>query len=442
MRSSRWLLIFRMLIFILIFVLFAQALSFALAPAQSYTRLSWHDFYAQKELDVIYVGASHALHGIDPTVVDEQLGINSFNMASNSQKAMDGYYVVKEMYRHHTPGTVVIEVTYAMYTKFNGYDNPLSSMIVHDYMKLSPVKLAYFADAFTSEDWANVLLKPYRYKNNFTWTQMRENLSLKLSKAYFNYDPVVGAHENEIYAGKGFVKNLTAVQTGNVGRVSPYKWEAKLINYDELSYLEQTIALCKQKGSEVILVSTPTPKASLLAMGNYGEAETFFADFAKEQQVPYFNFNLAKDDYYMREDSHYYDANHLNEAGAACFSQTLAALLADTQKAAQMQTAHFYESFTQMEADMQTVNGVYLQMQKTGEKIQITPKAYAGPTVVVEYEILYKVDDGAYKVLSEYGEVATAEVAMEKGKTYVVRVNARTKGSKAAFEQYDVAEVK
>lgn len=137
---------------------------------------------------------------------------------------------------------------------------------------------AYFVTKFA------VILKYNTDKNNFTWGQMSEKLSLKLHKNYFDYDLMVGTHEDEVYAGKGFVKNQTAVQTGNAGRVSPYKWEDKLVNYDELAYLEKTIALCKGKGSEVVLISTPTPKASLLAMGNYENVQAFFTDFAKQQQ--------------------------------------------------------------------------------------------------------------------------------------------------------------
>ena len=72
----------------------------------------------------------------------------------------------------------------------------------------------------------------------------------------------------------------------------------------------------------------------------------------------------------------------------------------------------------------------------------MTAKAYAGSAVEVEYEIRYKVDGGPYQTLSEYSATATAKIPIEKEKTYIVRVNARAKGCLAAFEQYDVQEIK
>ena len=121
MRSFKLRFLGRAAAFLLVLFIVFLAMDFLLVPAQSFTRLSLHEFYEQEALDTVFLGASHPLHGIDPVVIDDALGTKSFNLSSNSQKAMDSYYLLEEVYRYHTPQTVVLEVTYAMYTTYSGY---------------------------------------------------------------------------------------------------------------------------------------------------------------------------------------------------------------------------------------------------------------------------------------------------------------------------------
>ena len=52
---------------------------------QSYTRLMMHEFYGQKNIDVLFVGSSHCYAALDPSVTDEAFAANTFNAGSSLQ---------------------------------------------------------------------------------------------------------------------------------------------------------------------------------------------------------------------------------------------------------------------------------------------------------------------------------------------------------------------
>ena len=182
------------------------------------------------------------------------------------------------------------------------------------------------------------------------------------------------------------------------------------------------------------------PKASLLAIGNYEDAHGYFSDLAGELGVEYLDFNLLRDAAYERSDSDYYDSAHLNWTGAQKFSHFLAAVLADPEAFAK--TGALYPSFSEMEADMSSVAGVYCNIGRGEGTVRIAARAYAPKDLPVEYRISVREDDGGYRVLAEYSETSEVEFAPAQGVGYTVRVEARAKGSEEEFEQYYEAEVK
>ena len=405
MRNSKAKAVVGAVVFIFIFVLIASALSYALAPASSLTRLSLHEFYEQEDIDILILGASHPLHGIDSTMLDDLTEKNTYNLASASQKALDSYYLLREAYEESEIETVIIELTYGMYTKFSGYDNPLSSMILFDYMKASANKAAYFWDAFAPEDWLEAILPAYRYREELP--EMFVNLKTKLSPEYMAFDEAAGSYADEVYRGKGFAAGLDAFEDGNMGRVSPYKWDKTIINEEELGYLEKMISLCREKGSRVILLSMPMPYATLLQIGNYDEVHTFFADFAAEKGLPYFDLNLLSESAFARTDDLYYDSTHLNETGAKAITPIIAKIIAGNMPS-------LADHFSEMEAQL-GLESVYLQVTKIGDRADVSAKVICGAAAEAEYRIAIKRADGTEEILTDFAEVAKTSFKFKPG---------------------------
>ncbi|MGI6161988.1 MAG: hypothetical protein ACOYJD_08145 [Christensenellales bacterium] len=440
MRNSKGRFFLKILLFLVIFVLAASMLGFALTPAESFTRLMLNDMYNQNGgIQVALVGASHALYGFDTHVIDAELDTNCFNLGSASQKAIDAYYLLKEMYRNdNKPELVVIELTYAMYTKFSGYDNPTSSMILYDYYRPGVNKLEYLGAAFDTSDYANLFLKAYRYRSRFP--EIIRTLEKKLTAEYLAYDPAFSSYNDESYVSKGFVFHEGGFKQGGMGRVTPYKWDEKNLNADELGYLDRIIELCRSEGSEVVLISTPLPMATLLTLGNYSNVHTYFAAIAKKHGAQYFDFNLVRAELYARPDTDYFDTNHLNGHGAAAFSTALSKVLAQ-YCAGENMTNWFYSDYGSMERDYNRIANVYLQTKKDNGSVILTAKAYYGSGVSPEYRFSYrKAVTGEYIVFQDYSAEVTAVLALDGLTAIDVRVEARAKGGADVVYSYATIE--
>ena len=72
----------------------------------------WDSFYQipKNTLDIVFLGSSHSYTTYYPEMVDNELKINSFNMASNSQCIDQLYFNLKEILKYQKPKIVYIEL--------------------------------------------------------------------------------------------------------------------------------------------------------------------------------------------------------------------------------------------------------------------------------------------------------------------------------------------
>lgn len=70
-------------VFIVIFFLITNVLAFLIRDESSaYTRIWMHELFTEKNVDILYCGASHVSHGITPKVADKIWGKNNFSTGS------------------------------------------------------------------------------------------------------------------------------------------------------------------------------------------------------------------------------------------------------------------------------------------------------------------------------------------------------------------------
>ena len=74
------LLVFKIILFVVVFFLFTLPVAFILKDdVNSYSRVLTHEFYSQKNIDIIFCGASHVSHGIDSRISDLKFDKNTFS---------------------------------------------------------------------------------------------------------------------------------------------------------------------------------------------------------------------------------------------------------------------------------------------------------------------------------------------------------------------------
>ena len=87
-----------------------------------------------------------------------------------------------------------------------------------------------------------------------------------------------------------------------------------------MQYLDKIIALCKQHGTRIILVTTPLSELVTCKCSNLDVFYNWYKEYAYENELEFYDFNLLKEKQDMLPDElAYYDAGHLNDTGADIF---------------------------------------------------------------------------------------------------------------------------
>jgi len=392
-----------------------------------------HEMYGQREnIDVVFLGASHAYRSFDTRILDEQLGMNTFNMGSSSQSVKDSYFLLREMYSHHLPRYCILEMSWARYNIYDFSSNATSSYILYDYFRPSVNKLYYFFSAFNEQTAINAVL-PFRRYPITAPSKYLENIKAKMTKEYFGCSYSVAAYDNEHYAGKGYVYRNKGFSRGNVGKVEPYTWSNLNINNEAVYYFDKIYKLCEENGTELILVTAPVPLASVAAVGNYQEAHEFLDSLAEKYGLVHYDFNLAKKALFENRDEYFYDSGHMSGLGANVFSNKVAGILLSHIKDIDDLNEFFYSDTNELMASVDYVLNVWAESREG----KLNAYSFHGTDVKPEYEFLYRTKESdKYAVIKAYSSIDHIYFDLIPADAYEVRVNARAGGSSGAFEQY------
>ncbi|RKD21937.1 hypothetical protein [Caminicella sporogenes] len=317
--------LFNILIFISIFFLIENFLGECLEPLyrfKFYPEIRWNDFYtSEKEIDLLFLGSSHAYRSFDSEIFDKKLKVNSFNIGSSSQNPIDSYYVLNEVLRYKKPRMVVYEIYWKV---FEGDDfNFISATNNYDFMKFSLNKLRYLMNAFKMNQYLKANLLSIRYHKNWKKPEViKENIK---NKYIHKKLPDVHQKENEeFYKDKGFVASEKVVSIEKLNQKNQFNnYNGYSINEKRFHYFEKVITLCKKNDIELILVTTPLPFNSIKKIYDYEEIHKIFAQKAKEEGIDYLDYNLIDRDQLNFKDQFFKDDNHLNFEGAKLISNHL-----------------------------------------------------------------------------------------------------------------------
>lgn len=338
-----------------------EALRYLLTDdADSYTRLTMHEMYEQENIDVLLLGSSHSYRSLDPAILDEAWGMNTFNGGTSSQQPVAGYYLLKEIGKENNLSRVYMEVYYDLMSGNETWQSPTAAYIISDYMKPSFNRLMFLWDTGGKDYLMHGLVLGRRnWEMLFDFSYWKENLQKKSTADYRNY--VYVSADNEEYAGKGFVYNREMIESGSFAATeafSPVNHEA--VSEENQKYLNKIIDYCRDNGIEVIFYSAPVPDFRLAGCENYDSYVEQMRSFLEKKGVPYYDFNLCRSDYLKMEDSCFKDDNHLNGEGAEIFTRTFARFFSEAEE-----EGVFWDSYEQkLEQERDAVFGVVCEMEK------------------------------------------------------------------------------
>lgn len=343
-KYGKW---FRVIIFIVVFLCINEFLSINLVQS-SVTRLIVHDMKEpnneENSYDCVFFGQSHTTYGVDPQVISQETGMIVDNAAIGGEYARDMYYMALEMYSHYTPKMVVIDVDFGYFINLTDDQNTIVNTLVYNNYPLSYRKFSYALATLPQKEFRAAL---------FPWMNNRDNYYcmegifwLKRTDEYKNYDPkaVTQIEPCDTYKGNGFLYRDRTYERPeeNLG----IWWnEARVDNTISPKYFKKLVELCRSKGSEVVMISSPMAYETMTrqdSYAEYGQAAEYLNNLAKESNITYYNFNLVKKSSYERFSTDYWDADgHMYGDTAQRWSEYLGKFLNKIKNGDNIDTSEF-----------------------------------------------------------------------------------------------------
>lgn len=293
----------------------------------SYTRLTFHEMYEQENIDVLFVGSSHCYRSFIPEILDEELGMNTFNCGTSSQYLDGSNMVIREAARNNDIKHIYLEIYFNAAFSVNKERTDLTqTYIISDYLRPSLDKVQYLLNASTKEYYSNSFFRARRNWNRFFDADYIKDLILKKgTDAYKDYEYTYASQETEWYAGKGYVANNQKVDNWNYFLDDAWvDADFAKISGDWLQALEDIIDFCDKKEIALTLVAAPMPNYLLAGIGNYDEYIRRVQDIIAGTDIRFYDFNLCKEEYFPNTSSLFKDKDHLNCYGAETFSRLFA----------------------------------------------------------------------------------------------------------------------
>ena len=256
-------------------------------------------------VDVLILGSSHTLNGIDAVRLSELCGVNANNFAQSGQVLPQTYYALQEALRYQTPKLVVLDAYKTVQDSL--IDSPATMHHTADNMNPGLPKARMVCDLLPRGERAEYLFNVILYHTR--WKELTE--------ADFA-PPDVSARGTQVLHGS----------------YQPYEgWEVMPEDVTappaavEIEYLDKIVALCREKGIELLLVSVPftTPEDDEL---DRQAVLNGMAAYAADNGLPYLNLMHHTDEMGFDFRTDMADMYHVNERGMAKVTDYLGTYMA------------------------------------------------------------------------------------------------------------------
>ncbi len=232
--------------------------------------------------DILFLGSSHCFQSFDPRLF-EKAGWKSFNLGSRSQTPLNSYYLLK----HLEPDvkTIMLEMFPG-----NFYMNGKESFF---HLNANTPNIGMLAELA-------MVLRDLRCWNLFSLKPFIDSYPARPQK-------------QRVY--KGYVWKEDSV--GSPIRYYGYAYHEENMG-TQLSYLQKIASLCRERGIRLILVYAPVPKP-LVIQKESGLVERL-ERFAQSNEVAFYNYGRQ---HHLNDRYHFFDDDHLNQAGVSMFNNIL-----------------------------------------------------------------------------------------------------------------------
>ena len=432
---------------IALFLAINAGFTFFFTPSSTSSSQMW-DLYRDKDgenLDMIYVGTSACLEGIDPSVVDESTGLVSYNMGTNSQTYVCSKKAILEAIKDHGISQVVF-VFDEVY---------LMEGMVHNARAEASFLQAKSRGDSVGEKVSNALSYIFARENAgevyslnyfFPWLvnriQPKNGMVLKELMIKLGLTEAVMADSNNLREEDGFKPFHYTIDYNKLS-CKDQVFDENEVSREALSELDEIISICRENAVAINFVVPPYPTATVLSWGeSYMQRVEYIKDFLSAYDVGYYDFNLAKPALYEHHPEYFKDETHNNLLGAEAFSKSLGELLSRLSSGENMDYC-FYSDYEDYLTSITWVDSVELSAKAvSGEGIYLTAEARTGSKVKPLYCFqYYDESSGEYVSFRSFSEDNCALFVPEKDGNYKLRVVAQPDYSSNDSRRYKTINI-
>ncbi|MDE7324475.1 MAG: hypothetical protein K2N73_17515 [Lachnospiraceae bacterium] len=373
---------------ILIFCVIFNGLNYIYVADPPWERILWHNFYQDVgKIDNLFLGSSHVYYDIDPFLLDELNGQYNFNLSTSGQVMNGTYYLLREADKYNDLSHVYIELYYGRNTGGDSdrvTQEPWFNWQNTDCMKWSANKLSYMLSITNDvEGYIDILIPFSRYREHLgDYEYIKSTIETKVTGDYEYSD------EYEKYLDKGFrYSEIVYKAEDRALKRNQSLGENPMAQSCEL-YLRKAVEYCQRKDIPVTLFISPMYNLQPVSAGNYDNYINQMKGIAAEYGLDFYDFNLAKDEYFPIQKLEYFrDVDHLNSAGAALFTDFFYKVVSGD---AEQNQKYFYDSYAQkLQSAEPEVYGIYYWKSGSETFMNVASNRESG----MEYRIVITPDE-------------------------------------------------
>ena len=299
---------------IVVLALVLAGIDFALYPC-TFIRNDIHAVTTRQK-DVIIMGTSNGKMDLDPDSMLAGTNLTGHNLCVGGEYPIDCYYMMKLILEKQKPKMLVFELDPGYFTTKKEEGN--NYLLFYHEFPASFAKLEYFMAAMPECDFRTALFPSYEYSLSYEISKMGDTIH---NKATHNYDVDAFKGSAQEYHENGFIEKYP-VDASKFPAYTPEVFTPETVYEENMEYMDKLIALCKENDVTFVAATMPIPALTLSEnWDSFAAADTYFSDYFKEQNVPYYNFNMEYYKAYPHDNSLYVDYDgHMNGDSARAFS--------------------------------------------------------------------------------------------------------------------------
>ena len=259
---------------------------FPVGPSRMANRIE--DLGAFKELNILFMGSSHAYMSFDPRIFKKE-GYNAFNFGSSSQTPLQGEFLYSKYLENLETDLIVYEIC-----PIDISDPGVESNI--DFLNSIKLDLALIK--------MTLHLKTFRSANTMVFCLLNQG---------FGNLPTKNDHPSYIQ-GTGFAP----IFGSDPNSERKQKRRTSEVNSNQYAALMNMINAWKKSGQKFLFVQAPVTREFYNSISNSEEMDSIF-----NQLGPYINYNNSEQALKLGliDTTHFFNSHHLNQNGVEKFNQ-------------------------------------------------------------------------------------------------------------------------